>query len=65
MKTLLRKIDQMTEKIEMGFFTRSESLRLLRNMRQEIADKFEEGSDEFIQCVTPLIDIHVFVVDSL
>ena len=56
MKTLLKKIDQLTEKIEMGFYTKSEALFQLRQLRSEVAEKFEEGGDEFIQCINLLID---------
>lgn len=56
MKTLLKKIDKLTEEIEMGFYTRKECFAKLRALRNEVADKFEEGSDEFMQCVYHLID---------
>ena len=56
MKTLLNKIDKLTEKIEMGFYTKSEALFQLRQLRSEVAEKFEEGSDKFMQCIYPLID---------
>jgi len=63
MKNLLNKIDQLTERIEMGFLTRSESLSQLRGLRAEIADKFEEGSDEFMQCIGPLIDANEVAIN--
>jgi hypothetical protein len=56
MKTLLKKIDQLTEKIELGFYTKSEAMFKLRELRSEVAEKFEEGSDKFMQCIYPLID---------
>jgi hypothetical protein len=28
----------------------------LRELRSEVAAKFEEGSDNFMQCIYPLID---------
>ena len=56
MKTLLNKIDKLTEKIEMGFYTKSEALFQLRQLRSEVSEKFEEGSDNFMQCINPLID---------
>jgi len=56
MKTLLNKIDKLTEQIEMGFFTKSEAMFKLRELRSEVAEKFEEGSDKFMQCIYPLID---------
>jgi hypothetical protein len=56
MKNLLKKIDTLTEQIEMGFYTRSEAMFKLREMRSIISGKFEEGSDNFIQCIDALID---------
>ena len=58
MKTLIEKIDNLTEQIEMGFFTKSEAMFKLRELRSEVADKFEEGSDKFMQCIECLIDAH-------
>lgn len=56
MKTLLNKIEKLTEQIEMGFFTKAEALQKLRELRSEVAEKFEEGSDKFMQCIYFLID---------
>ena len=56
MKTLLKKIDKLTEQMEMGFFTKSEAMFKLRELRREVAEKFEEGGDKFMQCIYPLID---------
>lgn len=61
MKTLLNKIDKLTEEIEMGFYTRSEAMAKLRELRSEVAEKFEEGSDKFMQCIYPLIDANEIV----
>ena len=58
MITLIEKIDNLTEQIEMGFFTKSEAMFKLRELRSEVADKFEEGSDKFMQCIECLIDAH-------
>ena len=56
MKTLLNKIDKLTEQIEMGFFTKSEAMLKLRELSGEVDEKFEEGSDKFMQWIYPLID---------
>lgn len=56
MKTLIKKIDSLTDQIEMGFYTKSEAMFKLRQLRSEVAEKFEEGSDKFMQCIYPLID---------
>ena len=56
MKTLLNKIDKLTDQIEMGLLTKAEAMLKLRELRSEVADKFEEGSDKFMQCIYPLID---------
>jgi len=58
MKQFFNKADQLTENIEMGFYTKNQALSMLRSLRNEILDKFEEGSDEFMQCIQPLIDAH-------
>jgi hypothetical protein len=56
MTTLINKIDKLTDEIEMGFYTKSEAMFKLKQLRGEVAEKFEEGSDEFMQCIYPLID---------
>lgn len=56
MKSLLNKIDKLTETIEMGLLTKEEALFEIRKMRSNILDKYEEGSDKFMQCIYPLID---------
>lgn len=56
MKSLLNKIDRLTETIEMGLLTKEEALFEIRKMRSNILDKYEEGSDKFMQCIYPLID---------
>ena len=56
MKSLLNKIDRLTETIEMGLLTKEEAMFEIRKMRSNILDKYEEGSDEFMQCIYPLID---------
>ena len=56
MKTLLNKIDKLTDQIEMGLLTKAEAMLKLRELRSEVADKFEEGSDKYMQCIYPLID---------
>ena len=61
MKNLLNKIDKLTEEIEMGFYTKSEAMFKLRQLRSEVVDKFEEGSDKFMQCIYPLIDANEIV----
>ena len=63
MKTLIEKIDNLTEQIEMGFFTKSEAMFTLRELRSEVDDKFEEGSDKFLQCIECLIDAHSIALD--
>lgn len=56
MKALINKIDKLTEEIEMGFYTKADAMFKLRQLRSEVSDKFEEGSDKFMQCIYPLID---------
>ena len=56
MKTLLKKIDKLTDQILAGFFTKSEAMFKLRELRSEVAENLEEGSDEFMQCIYSLID---------
>jgi hypothetical protein len=49
-------IDKLNQNIEMGFYTKGEALTLLRNKRNEIANSYEVGSDNFIMCINFLID---------
>ena len=58
MKTLLKKIDKLTEQIESGFYSKNEAMFKLRELRSEVALKYEEGSDKFIECIYPLIYAH-------
>ena len=58
MKQLLRKIDTLTEQIEMGWFTKSEAMFRIRELRSEVCDKYKEGSDNFMTCISSLIDAH-------
>ena len=64
MKNLLKRIDKLTECLEMGFFTKEESLFHLRSLRSEISDKFEEGSDNFMICISALIDANELFIQS-
>ena len=56
MKKLINRANDLTDIIEMGLLTRGQAFFKLRELRSDIADKYEEGSDEFIQCIDPLID---------
>jgi len=61
MRNLVKKIDKLTDEIEMGFFTKEEAMIKLRGLRSEVDEKFEEGSDNFIQCIYLLIDANEIV----
>ena len=63
MKTLLNKIDALHEKIEMGFYLKAEAMFRLRELRSEVCDKYEEGSDNFTTCLHYLIDAHETCVE--
>lgn len=56
MKTLLKRIDALTEKIEMGFLTYKEGMAQIRNLWFDVLDKYEEGSDEAVNCKHYLYD---------
>ena len=56
MTNLLKKIDKLTEQIEFGFFTKTEAMFKLRELRSEVSERFEEGSDNFMNCIYFLID---------
>jgi len=62
MRNLLKKIDELTELLEMGLLTKDYSLLQIRKIRSEIADKYEEGSDEFIMAIYPLIDANEIAI---
>lgn len=56
MKSLINKIDKLTETIEMGLLTKEEAMFEIKKMHSNIFDKYEEGSDKFMQCIHHLID---------
>jgi len=58
MKKILQKINTLTEQIEFGFLTKEESFFHLRELRNEVTNKFGEGSTEFMECIESLIDAH-------
>lgn len=56
MKKLLKSIEELTQAIENGFLTLEECNTKLKALRNSILDKYEEGTDNFIICLYPLID---------
>lgn len=58
MKNLIKKANKLIDSIEMGLLTKKEAMSQIRGLRTEIVDKYQEGTDEFIQCISPLIDAH-------
>ena len=63
MKTIFKKIDKLTERIEMGLFTKAEAFSNLRELRSEIAEKYGEGSDDFMQCICLLVDANEIAIN--
>jgi len=61
MKNLLKKIDKLTEEIDMGFYTKAQAMFKLKQLRSEVSAKFAEGSDNFTQCINPLIDAFIII----
>ena len=55
---LITKIEDLCETIEMGFLTKGEAMNEIRDFQGIILDKFEEGSNEYMQCMAPLCDAH-------
>jgi hypothetical protein len=53
---LLDKADRLCNFIELGLLCKGEAFFKLRELRAEITEQFEEGSDEFMECIYPLID---------
>lgn len=58
MNLLMVKMLELADVIEMGLLTKSESMFELRKLRNEIADNYEQGSDEFMHLMYTLIDIN-------
>ena len=63
MKKLLKQIDSLYEMIESGLLTKSEAMRQLRELRLSIADKYNEGSDNFMILIYSLIDVNNLIED--
>jgi hypothetical protein len=63
MKAIIKRISKLEEIIEMGLLTRDQAMQRIRIERSNILDKFEEGSDKFIQCIEALIDVQSLVND--
>jgi hypothetical protein len=49
--------------IESGLLTKSEAMRQLRELRFSIADKYNEGSDNFMILIYSLIDVNNLIED--
>ena len=58
MKTLLNKIDNLIETLEMGLLTESQANIEIRTLHSDILDKYEEGSDNYIICSIELVEAH-------
>lgn len=56
MKALINKINDLIDVIELGLLTKSEAFAKIKALRNELEDKYEIGSDKFIQCLHSLID---------
>ena len=56
MKTIVKKIDNLIEIMEMGLLNKEQSISEIIKLRNEVSDKFQESSDEFIICINLLID---------
>jgi hypothetical protein len=56
MKTLLNKIDKLTNQIESGIYTKQQALLKIKELKAIIDYKFEIGSDTHTELLYPLID---------
>ena len=63
MKNLIKRIDELTETIEMGLLTREQAMVQIRGLRSDIEVKYEEGSDKFMQCIECLIDANSIALE--
>jgi hypothetical protein len=63
MKKLLNQIDSLYANIESGLLTKSEAMSQLRELRFSIADKYNEGSDNFMILIYSLIDVNNLIED--
>lgn len=62
-KQIINKINDLIDIIELGLLTRTEAFAKIRALRAELEDKYEIGSDKFIQCLHPLIDANEIAKD--
>lgn len=56
MKTLLNKIDKLTNQIESGIYTKQQALVKIKELKAIIDEKYMIGSDPHTQLLYPLID---------
>lgn len=64
MKTILSKISRLEQSIEYGLLTRSEATREVRLIYLLVADKYEEGSDNFMLLLSNLTDTYTLIQDT-
>ena len=62
-KNLISKIEDLCENIENGLFTSNEAMTQIRNFQDTILDKFEEGTDNYMQCMAPLCDAYNIAIE--
>lgn len=56
MKTLLNKIDKLTNQIESGIYTKQQALLKVKELKAIIDEKYMIGSDNHTELLYPLID---------
>jgi hypothetical protein len=64
MKTLIKRISKLSESIELGLITRSESMYQLRVLRSDISNKYNEGSDNYMTLIYDLIDVNTLIQET-
>ena len=55
---LITKIEDLCETIEMGLIIKNDAMQQIRDFQDTILSNYEEGSDQYMQCMAPLFDAH-------
>ena len=58
MKRLEKKIDRLIELIEFGIYTRKEAFYQIRELKAELDEMYEQGTDKHQTLLYLLIDAH-------
>jgi hypothetical protein len=63
MKTLLNKISKLYDQIELGLLSKSEAMERLRDLMYTNNEKYDEGSNEYMNIYNSLIEVNTLIQD--